>query len=483
MGQHDVHLQRPGSSTAPEAQDSTFVPRALVAALCLSAFGPYLIGGLRVEQIVVYGLAAVIVPFAFPFFRAISLRLVIPWALFVTVSVIAVVSPVTANLPWERGSLIASADNLLLPLAVLLMLSCVVRPSAATASLRTAGVIIVWGSVLNAIISVIQSMTTQLNPLLRYFWSSSPESLSTAEHAATMGRYSGIFNQPAEAGLVYSLALFLAIYLYRKQTAVLLTVSLILCIGGAFTVSKVFVLAGLPLGVYYLWKSVSPSRKIWLLLITPVVAAFLTSTGFIQNWDGFDYLFRLLTPPADQSVLEFYTAGRWNEDSAIMMVMSAVMSTSPWVGVGLAGLAVPYDSAWTEAIIVAGVLGVVCVAATYLGIFWVARQTTDPARRRFAFMVAIMLAGASFGIPSLTVNRSTTLIWVVVTLLMLAVSAERNGSTDYSGTLAGRPGSPWRLGQTATPRWTPRPWPVPHPVFQRRPASAGPSSRGWASWR
>ncbi|WBL19228.1 hypothetical protein [Citricoccus sp. NR2] len=442
MGQRDA-VQR--SSRSPADGASTLLPRALVALLCLSAFGPYLVGSLRVEHIVVYGLAAVVVPFAFPFIRSIVLRLVLPWALFVAISLVAVVSPVTASLPWDRGSLMASADNLLLPVAILLTLACLVRPSTATTALNTAGAVIVWGAAVNAVLSIIQSMTPALNPLLRYFWSSSPESLSTAEHAATMGRYSGIFNQPAEAGLVYSLALFLAIYLYRKRTTVLLFVILVLCIGGAFTVSKVFVLAGLPLGVYYLWRSVAPSRKIWLLLIVPVTAALLTSSGFFQNWDGFDYLIRLLTPPADQSLLEFYTAGRWNEDSAIMMVMSAVLSASPWVGVGLAGLAVPYDSAWTEAIIVAGLLGVVCVAATYLAILWIARHTQDPQRRRLAFMVAIMLIGASFGIPSLTVNRSTTLIWVVVTLLILAVGAERSGDSDYAGTLAGRPGSPWQL--------------------------------------
>lgn len=449
MGQRDVRLHRRHSGDAGE---STLMPRALVAALCLSAFGPYLVGPLRVEQIVVYGLAAVIMPFAFPFFRSITLRLVIPWTLFVLLSLVAVVSPVTASLPWERGSLMASADNLLLPLAVLLTLACMVRPSTATVALRTAGTIIVWGSALNAVISIIQSMTPSLNPLLRYFWSSEPESLSTAEHAATMGRYSGIFNQPAEAGLVYSLALFLAIYLYRKHTAVLMALVLVLCVGGAFTVSKVFVLAGLPLGIYYLWTSVTTSRKIWLLLIIPVAAALLTSSGFIQNWDGFDYLFRLLTPPADQSLIEFYTAGRWNEDSPLMMVMSAVLSLSPWVGVGMAGLAVPYDSAWTEAIIVAGLLGVVCLATTYLAMFWFARHTHDPDRRQLAFMVTIMLVGASFGIPSLTVNRSTTLIWVVVTLLALAVSAERTHGSDFSGTLAGRPGSPWHLSVDRRPR-------------------------------
>jgi hypothetical protein len=73
-----------------------------------------------------------------------------------------------------------------------------------------------------------------------------------AANAASDGRYTGIFNQPAEAGIAYGVALLLLTWLARtrewKPFSVTCAAALVIT-GGVLTVSKVFLLCAAPVAV------------------------------------------------------------------------------------------------------------------------------------------------------------------------------------------------------------------------------------------
>lgn len=393
----------------------------VVVAVACAAFGPYVFGPLRTEQLAVYGLMAALLPFRLIHLRtAGGLKLLIAWAAVILVALLEVVFPSDFHAMWDSGQVLAGLDNLVLPLAVMLLVWSTVSREHAPGLLRTVGRVVVWLAALNGLLAVLQTRTN-LSPYLAMFWGSGEnDGPSTSYNAATLGRFSGIFNHPAEAGVVYGLAGLLAIYLYKTQNRKLFLALTLIVVGGLISVSKVFILGGLPLIVIYLWRSRTVGGKAGFLVTSLLVAGGISQTGWFQSWSGFTYLTRLLVPAQDQGLVEFYTAGRWNEGSTLTSVIDEVMRVSPLWGVGAGGWKVPYDSGWTEVLVVAGIFGAVLHGIVFLGILAIGRGTLDPARRRLALFVAVFLIGADLGIASLTANRVATIVWLILALLVLA---------------------------------------------------------------
>lgn len=399
--------------------------RIVILTLALAAFGPYVTGSIRTEQIAVYAVAAFAVVFRLPSLRAgDGLKLLVPWLILVTVASLGFIFPSHLTVPWESGNALAGLDNLLLPVALMLLVWCMVKADHAAAVLRTAGHMIVGLTAANGLLAII---STRVNtaPFLEVFWgSTAAEGETTAFYAAQLGRFSGIFNQPAEAGVVYGLAALLSIHLYKSQNLRLILALTFITLGGLISVSKVFILGGIPLMVIYLWKSRTVSGKAGFLVSTLLLLGGVSQTGWLQSWSGFNYLARLIAPEENQSLIEFYTAGRWNQGSSITSVMGIVMDVSPFAGAGIAGWKVPYDSGWTEAMVLGGGLGVLAHAILILGLFALARQTVNDDRRRFTYFFTLFLVGADLGIPAFTANRVATVVWLVLALLMLASRLE-----------------------------------------------------------
>jgi hypothetical protein len=205
--------------------------------------------------------------------------------------------------------------------------------------------------------------------------------------------------------------------------------------GGLLCVSKVFILGGVPLILFYLWKSKAGAGKLGALFGVVVVALGVSSTGLLQQWTGYNYLARLLSPDESQGLIEFYSAGRWNEDSRMVDTIGTVLSVRPLTGFGGGGLDVAYDSAWTEVVVVAGLLGVVLLACVFVVLFRMARRL-DPDMRRLATFVVVFLLGASLGIPSLTVNRVATVVWILLCLFALMAKEARQEASKVSSALS-----------------------------------------------
>lgn len=391
--------------------------RLLVTVLCLGAFGPYILGSVRTEQAVVY-LAALAAFLRFPALNPVAFRYLAPWAGILVIASLTLLAPVTELLPWHTGNVLAGIDNFLLPVALLFAVCVFVKKQAARPALITASKVIVWASAFNAVLAILRTRGG-LDQFLRPFWGAEAFDTTVAGRAEELGRFSGIFNHPAEAGLVYSLALLLAVWIYSQKPGRLYPVVVIIAIGGILTVSKIFIFIGLPLSVWYLFRSYNITGKLLTAFGTIGLFAVVAGTGFVQQWSGFNYFARLFEVP-EGNAIEFYTAGRWDQGSTMRTVIRTVLEFRPLTGFGFGGLQVAYDSAWTEIVVVTGLLGAILMSVVFVLLFRQARTTSDSEMRTLTYLVALLLIGASLGIPALTVNRAATLVWIIVALLLLA---------------------------------------------------------------
>lgn len=392
------------------------LPLFLIGAITVAAFGPYLAGSIRTEQIAAYGAAAVLLPVMYlnirPYFPV-----VLPWLGLVLVALLGMIPP-TPHGPHDAGSPASTIDNIVLPVAVLLLIWTVVPKHMAERALRSAAAIITVGAALNGILAIVGT-GVDLEPLLRPFWSGGTGE-TTAERAAELGRLSGIYNQPAEAGLVYGLAGLLAVWRFHDRPKTMLLLLTLISMGGLLCVSKVFILGGIPLILMYLWVSKTGVGKVGLVFSLGLLGFGVAQSGIFAQWTGFNYLARLVAPTGNQGLIEFYSAGRWNESSSMQNTMDLVMTRSPLTGFGLKGLKVPYDSAWTEAAVISGIMGMVFLGLTFLALLMMTRKIENPGLRTLAQFVVVFLIGASLGIPALTANRAATVVWVVLGLLCLS---------------------------------------------------------------
>lgn len=400
-----------------KSKGAAFVCSAVVVA----AFGPYVYGGLRTEQVAVYGIAvltAAFSPWRWLWSRPTQLTVAIfgAWGLYALVGLLGVLLPTTAYLPWPRGSVPAGIDNLLLPLAVLSLTAMCVRPDTRTTAIEaTCRAVAVLGAA-NGLLALAMTRV-DLSMYLARFWAppQAGETVTVAGLAAQLGRVSGVFNQPAEAGLMYGLAGIAAVYVWSARPRLLYPALMAITVGGLLCVSKVFIIGGLPVICWQVWRS--SRRKLGFVMVAAIAVAGVVQSGLLAQWTGLDYLGRLLSP-GDHSLMEFYTAGRLGRHSTLSEVTEPIWRTSPLSGVGAAGVRAPYDNGWVEALVVAGVIGVVCYTVTLLLLARLARRL-DGRDARLAWGLVVVATAASVGLPALTANRAGALLWLLAGLLLV----------------------------------------------------------------
>lgn len=403
----------------------------VIVTIVASNFGPYLAGGLRTDQIFIYGAAGAVVilaPWKWLSWRPsrLQINLAAVWVGYALVGVVGSLgAPIGRFLP---GSLLAGLDNLLLPLAVMITVWLVVTPARRERALLGACRALVWLAAANGLLAAIATRA-DLSTILRPFWAGdiqTGDGLAVAERAAQLGRFSGVFNQPAEAGLMYGLAGLSAVYVYRDRPRRMYLLLVPIFVGGVLCVSKVFLIAAAPLIMWQVWRT-ARSR------IVLVLALGLTSLGLVQSqlfqaWSGGVFLQRLIRP-GQNGYVDYYTAGRLGRGSSLTGVVSEVLEGSPVSGFGLRGLQVAYDNGWVEALVVAGALGAAAYTVVLMLLLLLPRMLSG-AERRLAWGIVLTALMASVGVPALTANRSGALLWTIVALLAVAKPARDSPNAD-----------------------------------------------------
>ena len=396
----------------------------VVTTLALATFGPYLLQSIRTEQAAVYGLTLLMLPVIFSRFRPQGgLRFFLPWIGYVVVATLGVIAPSAGEMPYPPGSLLGGLDNVLAPLALMLLIWSVVPEQDSERLLKRFCKIVAVAMAINGAIAII-STRVDVAAFMRPFWANE-DSTTTADLAAQMGRYSGIFNLPSEAGALYGVAGLAAIYAWNNRPVLVAVLVTLMTLGGLISVSKVFIFGGLPFIVLYWFWSQRGGRKVAALFGLVLILAGVVQSGVFSEWTGANYLGRLFVKSSDQGFLELYSAGRFDTDSTFTTVVDQALTYNPLTGVGAAGWKMPYDGAVAEALIVGGVIGLILMGIVTLSMFTLPRGLYKSGQW-FAFLLAVVTVAGSLGFSPLTANRISTVTWVLITLLVLVARNRRH---------------------------------------------------------
>ncbi len=434
--------------------------------VCVAAvMGPYLVSGVRTEQLAFYGSALVVV-----LTRRRSLVstlrpvrwLLVAWGAYAGIAVVVGLLPVTNRTPWEYGSLVAGLDNALLPLATLITVSYWCSVHSLERLLATITRVMAVAMSINAVVALVGCLLGLSSmPWLKHFWAADGTATFVAELAEQMGRFSGIFNQPAEAGIAYTLAALSLAYLQRRELVSSRLAYLgwvLVVIGGLLTLSKVFV-GGLGLAVllvlFYRHRSI---RTTGVALGTAVVMVALSAGGWFTSWGASIMVgwYRYSITAGDSPIYTL-TAGRFGtagtggpdglpsiavpiqpsagDDGTLVQAPPAgvgelaqvILDEHPIFGLGARGLQVAYDSAWSEALVIGGQAGLALVVITHLiivGSSLLRMRRLDRVHGALLAAVVVLTLAGSMGMPALTGNRESTLLWVFIVVLGFAGRSE-----------------------------------------------------------
>lgn len=399
---------------------------AVVSVLLISAFGPLVVPalGLRLEHLVIYpllALAALRVMLGKPLGMPTTLWSILylwggatVWMLAVTLTSEHAESPLAA---------VAGLENLVQPLALMVVLGGLfsrLKVGDLQEILEKAGQWTVMLLSLNAVLSI-ASIYVDTWPLMSWFIRVDPSGSSVWSRAASMGRNLGVFNQPMEAGIAYTVGLVTWVHLVIERRRFgwwLWGGAALLVTGGLLSVSKVFVLGGLPLAIAYVFWCAGvrlPGRLVRALLAAGGSTALLLSLG---GWAGWDYLGRLF----DRQLLsisgwvQLYTGGRFGSQGSGVQRLFEEAWNEVWLsGFGLGATSL-LDNGFIEFFYQGGVVALILYICILLIIGLTALRAVLKNRpgAKLVSVTWVTVVGASIGAPVLTINRASIILWVLL---------------------------------------------------------------------
>lgn len=386
--------------------------------ILISAFGVYVVPGVRMEHLIIYPSVALFIIYALLTMKKMITNyffIFLIWVVF-----LAITLTVTRFNNGESFNILGDVESFITPMLLMILFlfisgnqNKVTVEETLIKSSKTLIVMLVFNTIF-----IIYSMFNDVTQLGAMFWGGE----STVAHAAmTNGRYSGVFNQPMEAGVAYSIGLLAWLYLSEKinTSTFKYTLSLFLMvIGGLVTVSKVFIFGGL--GLFFLGALINKSlrKRIIKLMIRTLIIAVPGFFLVFRTWSGLEYLLRFTTPT--EGFLTMVTAGRFGEESQQASLFSEVWSENPIFGRGF-GVTEIYDSEFFRFFAIGGttgliLYGIIIVILIYAGIKSIKINRFKEESKLFILLI-VLIIGTGIGAPTLTLNRSSVILWVFIGLL------------------------------------------------------------------
>ena len=264
---------------------------------------------------------------------------------------------------------------------------------------------------LNSIIALI-STTGLISGVLSFFHSTTLENLelsveSVSALSAKMNRYSGLFDQPLEAGFSYSIGILSSIYIYKIKKitfAKFMIYIIMLNLGGVLTVSKVYVYGGLPLSLIYYFL-INKSIISIIFLSSPVIILSYIS---LHISGGSDFFGRLLD---FNSVFDNIVYGRYNSDSDLIYKFEEIFRNNFIFGIGYTGRSI-YDSGYFQYFIQGGILqlGLQLFMLIYITLI---SRVKSPSFFLLIIFINIQQLMTLFGGPTILSNRSSVFLGIV----------------------------------------------------------------------
>lgn len=406
---------------------SVTAPRHQVIALVVLVFGPYLAFGLRTEHLAIYG--CWILTLADRQMKQLrvmsqsSSKLVLLFSVPIVIGMTGLLTSGGVS-PFPKGDLLASIDNAIFYVAAFALGGVWVGMDDRRRIVRNFASTIAVMLSLNSLIMLGQvAIDSHLNALLANFWtqSTSPDGFSVAMSALQGLRFTGIFNQPSEAGLAYGLGLMCILYLISASAhgPFFRFVTLVLILfGGIMTVSKIFFLLALPIAFISVLKPYRMQSRARSYLFAAIIGVISLALIFGQSHQilRITDFFRL------QILTDFglLSGGRYGENDGVYENISFVMRDSPLFGYGISTFGTGSDSEWLRLLGVSGLTGVlaIIVALTVLLIRLVTNFMGLPTYELILAAGALaLLVGASFGFPAMSSNRAGSMLMVLIGIL------------------------------------------------------------------
>ena len=240
------------------------------------------------------------------------------------------------------------------------------------------------------------------------------------------GRFTGVFDQPFESGLFYSLVFYLWVYYGAKVSTKSLVWALSGCmvfIGGWLSGSKVFLFIGMFTGIALwlflirgqIWQTLS---FLFTIVFLNIILSFFTKMGMFASLFKGGYFYK-------EPFLKVVSGARFglSERSKIEDNFYFVWGRNPIVGDGFPS-SYALDSAYLQIFSYGGMIGcllymLVIAELSYLCLrgFYITKE------KALLLSILALIFFAGFGAPVLTINRVSIYIWVVVSLLILSIDS------------------------------------------------------------
>ena len=394
------------------------------------ALGPYLGGtGLKTEHVLIYGVGLAYSVTFLPVHRLNlwrSLPISMPlWAcLGLTQAVGYFATSTAARDITTMSRILAAVEHLAQPLVVVTVmwsLGRILPPESLTKALDKALNILVWGLCLNSLLVGWLIATGEIGPFAAWLPPTAGDPGTVWATAMQGGRYGGIFNQPFESGLSYSLA---ALAWYRLQSQRKRTPFweyarlLLLVFGGLVSVSKVFLFAALPLFIaFVLVRKVNRALIAGLLVLVTAVFVFYRVQ---DSWNGSSLMTGYFSLEKGGDALNLYTGNRFAHDrTQVEEQFSEVWDSAPIFGFGFAPFEI-IDSGFLWAFGSGGIIGAgifaLLLSKALIRTWGLVRKNREQV---FSFLILLLMVAASVGAPAFTINRGSTIFWTLFPLAVL----------------------------------------------------------------
>jgi len=413
----------------------------IVLLLLISSFGPYVFPelGVRLEQIVIYSLFVLLI-----MGRLLSIGSPGLNSHLLTLAALLGLTIVWTSLPTFFGEhprmsverVVSGIERFSRPAATILIFALATRSIETRGlrySLRLSCLVACVLVALNSVLCVTQVFVDTW-PVAQFFLrpeETQDQSKGLWQVCVSVGRYSGIFMQPFENGVAHSIGIMAWIYYAscsRKVSVALWVLLGLVTIGGLLSISKAFLFGGISVGLVYLLLS-SPGRRIfsWKVAL-PAVASAVALEEVFDTWKGTSDLMRFFVESDyEMDTLSRFTGARFSSGGSIILdYFETIWNAEPFLGFGFGyDHGFPFDNAWLEFFAQGGLfaLSIYCLVLVLLG--RLAARGWEQRQQEGSLLIAlwILVIGCGFGAPMLTLNRSSTVLWVLVSLCIVIISS------------------------------------------------------------
>ena len=402
---------------------------AIITILLISAFGPYLSNkGIRTEHVVIYLLGPIASLILLMRKKTLLNYKYILWLFMSLLLILIIVTTVTIiNGNYvSTYKLIAEIENFLQPIVIMVIVAAFVKNFTITSLfnlLNRASCVVIILLSLNSVLAIISSFTDIYNYLSIFYGDFQLES-SVASLSMQMGRYSGVFNQPFESGVTYSMGFILWTYLVAKKmkpSIIDYILVVLLIVGGCLSVSKVFILGGIPLGLIFL--VITKRGRIFLNWtgIAVLIPSGIVAWSFMTQWSGYDFMMRLFRSGSSNldinDYVDLFTAGRFGGETTVITIWSYVANVSPFYGLGFASITGAIDNGFLLYFVQGGIVALILFLLSLFIIGRLSIKNYTNVEGKLLMIIFILIIGASMGAPVYTINRFSTVLWTILPVL------------------------------------------------------------------